>query len=126
MTDGGERTGKLVDFNVIQTSPGNEYPIIRSTMRKPDWGTYCPHGLKVVERVPTEHSCQSRESLPGATAWDWDEPVPCTGCYPDGQIVEPWPCDAPDCTRERFDLAMEAEVEEYWESISQLISQQYD
>src|SRR5690606_41858789 len=58
LSNGGERTGELVDFHTIQTPPGNEYGIAVSTIREPDWGMYCRHGLKIVEAVPAEHTRQ--------------------------------------------------------------------
>lgn len=130
MSGSVERTGKLVDFHIIRTSLRDEYVIARSTIRKPDQGAYCPHGLKVMEAVPAAHTCQPPR--PPCTLGRDDlfhtcpEPEPCKGCHPETRMVESWPCDRPDCTREQLEQALDDEVEEYWAGINQLIAQQYD
>jgi hypothetical protein len=57
-----------------------------------EWGTYCPHGVKIVEKDPNRTDPEG---------------------YPIGRIVEPWPCDRPGCTREQFEKEMREEAESY-------------
>lgn len=106
MAQGVERTGELVDFHIIRTSCEDEYVISGSTLRKPERGAfYCPHGVKIVEADPSEAESD-------------DAPI--------GRMVEPWPCTTPDCTRERFEAAVEADIEEYWDGINDLMRTQYE
>lgn len=76
----------------------------------PEWGMYCPHGMKIVEMVPAEHTC-----TPG--------PPPlfdsCKVCYPDGQKVQPWPCGEADCTEADFDREIWEQEEAYHEDMRQ-------
>jgi hypothetical protein len=120
---GVERTGELVDFHIIRTSAGNEYGILKSTIRRPDWGMYCRHGLKIVEAVPAEHTLQ--EPRPLCTLGQDDpfhecaEPRYCPACHPVGRKVSPWPCQEDGCTEADFDRAQEQEIEEYYESLAE-------
>ncbi|GAA2608312.1 hypothetical protein GCM10010399_43940 [Dactylosporangium fulvum] len=52
------------------------------------WGTWCAHGHRIVEPDPNAD-------------------------FPRGRVVDPWPCDADDCTREQFEADMEAAEAEY-------------
>jgi hypothetical protein len=108
MSDGVERTGELVDpfVPLISTSVGNEYAILGSTMRKPEQGAvYCPHGVKIFEADSSETQ---------------------NDCAPVSRMVEPWPCTVADCTRERFEAAMEADIQEYWNDMNDLMHTQYE
>lgn len=122
LSNGVERTGELVDFHIVRTSSGNEYGVAVSTIREPDWGTYCRHGLKIVEAVPAEHTRQGPR--PACTLGQGDpfhectERTYCPACYPEGRKVEPWPCQEDGCTEADFDRAQEQEIEEYWESLA--------
>lgn len=60
-----------------------------------EWGTYCRHGVKIVEKDPRRTDSEG---------------------YPAGRIVEPWPCDQ-GCTREQLIADMEAEEDAYWASL---------
>lgn len=55
------------------------------------WGTYCPHSVRVVG--------------PDPTMTDTD--------FPNGVVIDPWPCHADGCTREAFDAAGEAEQAQF-------------
>jgi hypothetical protein len=118
-----ERTGKLVDFHIIQTSPGNEYAITISTIRKPDWGMYCRHGLKIVEAEPAEHTLQGPRPLCTLGIGDWShrcaESRYCPACYPTGRKVQPWPCQEDGCTEADFEREQQVEIEEYYESLAE-------
>lgn len=124
-----ERAGELVDFHIIRTSPEDEYVIASSTIRQPDWGMYCRHGLKVIEAVPIEHTCgRPAADRPGVFDIAAIElgSSGCPACYPEGRKVEPWPCQEDGCTEADFDRAQEQEIEEYWEGINDLMRTQYD
>ena len=54
------------------------------------WGTWCEHGIRIVEPAPREVEQQ----------------------YPMGQIVDPWPCNQ-GCTREGFIQEMKDEAASY-------------
>lgn len=58
------------------------------------WGTWCPHGVQIVEKDPN--------------LTDPDG-------YPVGRIVDPWPCG--QCALEDFERDMAAEEDAYWESM---------
>lgn len=125
-----ERTGELVDFHIIRTSSRNEEVIKSSTIREPDWGTYCRHGLKIIEAIPAEHTLQGP---PPACTLKQDDPSHecterkyCPACHPEGRKVEPWPCTEEGCTEVDFDRAQEREIEEYWEGVSDLMHAQYE
>lgn len=60
-----------------------------------DWGTYCPHGKRIVEKDPDQA----------------DDP------YQGGRIVQPWPCDEDGCTLEAFEAREKAREDEHWESL---------
>lgn len=69
-----------------------------------EWGVYCPHGKQIVERDPDLTDPEGR---------------------PVGRLVTPWPCTVEDCTLERFEADQQAEIDEYWDGINGLISDQY-
>lgn len=72
-------------------------------IRVPDtWGTYCPHGKRIVERDPDRTDCEG---------------------YPVGRNVDPWPCHEGECTREAFERACQAEEDEYWDSLMSEVKQ---
>jgi hypothetical protein len=125
-----ERTGKLVDFDIIRTSPGDEYVIARSTLRKPDWGTYCRHGLKIIEAEPAEHTFHGPRPLCTLGKDDWGhqcaEDKRCPACYPTGRKVQPWPCKEDGCAEADFDQAQELEIAEHWDAINDLMRTQYE
>lgn len=106
-----ERVGELTDTSsrsVIRVAGGTEYEA--TDLRKPDWGMYCTHGLKIIEEESAEHLCKNSDS-PVA-------PVDCRACWPVGRKVSPWPCSESECTEEAFDKAeqeeMDARYEEEW------------
>jgi hypothetical protein len=92
---------------VIRVSAGNEYAA--TDVREPDWGNYCPHGLKIVEAEPAEHLCEDPAS-PRA-------PIDCRACYPAGRKILPWPCNESECTEEAFDRAERERIDEYYEEM---------
>lgn len=127
--DGKECMGALVTLSkplsVIRTSEGVERPV--EGLRRPEWGSYCPHGAKVVEAVPAVHTCgrpaddpAGSVDLKGLCSSD------CPACYPAGRKVQPWPCTEDGCTEANFDKATEAEIEEYWEAVNDLMRTQYE
>jgi hypothetical protein len=123
MSGSVERTGKLVDFHIVQTSPGNGYVVATSTIRRPDWGMYCRHGLKIVEAEPAEHTFQDLRPLCTLGRTDWShqcsEPRHCPACHPVGRKVQPWPCQEDGCTEEDFERGQQAEIDEYYESLAE-------
>lgn len=127
MSDGVERTGILVDFHIIRTSVGNEYAIAPSTVRHPDWGMYCRHGLKIVEAEPAEHTCERPPSDPPG-CFDPFGPgsSTCPACYPADRKVDPWPCHEEGCTEADFDQEMQQEIDNYWDAINDLMRTQYE
>ncbi|MFE0472737.1 hypothetical protein ACFW2V_14080 [Streptomyces sp. NPDC058947] len=130
MSGGVERTGELVDFHLIRTSQRDEYEILPSTIRKPDCGTYCRHGLKIIEAVPVEHTLQ--EPRPLCTLGRDDpfhvcaEPRYCLACHPATRKVQPWPCREEGCTEADFDREQQAGIEEYWAGVNDLMRIQYE
>lgn len=97
------------------------------------WGTWCEHGKRVVEPdMDAVRQARSMLACPyfrggGACQTScWSEPACVTeepdnggsptmngwevqANYPPGVIVEPWPCDADGCTREKFERDMAEE-----------------
>ena len=122
-----DRTGKLVRKGAyaveIETADGKTYRNDIRSARKPEWGVYCPHGIKLVEAVPAEHTCHlpkvkcERSGEPGHLCIDHNQ---CSGCYPDGRKIRPWPCSEDGCTEADFDReqqeAEEAYYDELWQS----------
>lgn len=118
-----ERTGSLISKGdgriVIRVSSGTEYEA--DSVRDPEWGAYCPHGLKISEAVPAEHTCgnlnkRSDGFLPG---YGMLSPVACSGCFPEERYVEPWPCVFTKCSRASFEESMKEEEEAYYEEMRQ-------
>ncbi len=58
------------------------------------WGTWCPHGIRIVEPDPDSPDIH----------------------YPNGRVVDPWPC-ADGCTREAFEAEQQAEYAAYHEGL---------
>lgn len=120
-----ERTGEVVDlgsFTIrVRTPNGAEYESDGRTAREPDWGTYCPHGLKVTAPVPAEHTCHLPKPPPCMTVdpfREYPERMGCPACYPAERKVQPWPCQENGCMEADFDRATEQEIEEYYESLA--------
>lgn len=118
-----ERTGSLISKSdgrmVVRVSSGTEYEA--DAVRRPDWGIYCPHGVQISEAVPAEHTCgnpdrRSDGFLPG---YGMLNPVTCSGCFPEGRYVEPWPCAFMECSRASFEKSMREEEEAYYEEMRQ-------
>jgi hypothetical protein len=74
------------------------------TEQQEAWGVYCPHGKQIVERNPDQTDPEGN---------------------PVGPIVDPWPCAVDGCTLKAFEADQQAEIDEYWDSVNQLISDQY-
>lgn len=124
VTSRGRRvTGSLVSKGkstaVIETSDGEAHGGLLATATRPEWGTYCPHGTKIVEAVEADHTCQNPQPdcehsgelghlCIDHTAW-------CKACYPDGRKILPWPCDR--CTEATFDREQQEMEEQYWEGM---------
>jgi hypothetical protein len=68
------------------------------------WGVYCPHGKQIVERDPDRTDPEG---------------------HPVGRLVDPWPCTVDGCTLEAFEASEQAREDEYWDSINELIADQY-
>lgn len=133
VSGGREVTGELIELTsppfLIQTLSGDEFEIDPTSIRRPDWGTYCPHGRKVVKAVPAEHTCQPPRPLCTIGVDDpfhMCEPDSCPACYPSGRIAEPWPCGKQGCTREAFEKSMQDEIDECHEALYELMRNQYE
>lgn len=125
VTSGGLRitgilTAKEGNSAVVMTADDvvHRGPIV--TVTRPEWGVYCPHGIKVVEAEPAEHNCEDpwppcdkRDEL-GHLCGDhhW-----CHACYPTGRKILPWPCDRPGCTEANFDREQQEMEEQYLEEM---------
>jgi hypothetical protein len=114
-----ERTDASVRLGTVA---GERYWRPLDKVRPPDRGMYCRHGLKIVETVPAEHTCQ----LPTPPCDMPDEPGHrcedhrwCKACYPDERKVQPWPCELPGCTEADFDRERQEEEEAYYEDMRQ-------
>lgn len=94
----------------VRTHDGctHEAPLV--TARRPEWGAYCPHGTKLVEAVPAEHTCEGRIG-PSSDG--------CRGCWPDGRKILPWPCGKDGCTEADFDREEQAQMDAYHEEMRQ-------
>ncbi|NUS25075.1 MAG: DUF4326 domain-containing protein [Streptomyces sp.] len=64
-----------------------------------EWGVYCPHGQRIVERDP-----------------DHTDPEG----HPVGRLVDPWPCAVDGCTLEAFEADQQADVDEYHDAINEI------
>ncbi|MFE7118844.1 hypothetical protein ACFU99_25840 [Streptomyces sp. NPDC057654] len=60
------------------------------------WGTYCLHGLRILEKDPGK-------SGPAG--------------LPVERNLDPWPCAADGCTREEFECREAERENEYWASL---------
>lgn len=122
VSGGRERTGELIEYIswpfLLRTSSDDEFEIDPDSVRKPNWGTYCPHGVKVVEAIPAEHTCDGKA---GALS----DGTYCKACHPDGRKVQPWPCREDGCTEDAFDRAEQEEIDEYYVSLTDALRDQY-
>ena len=121
-----ERTGTVVhrdDETVrIETASGGVHECALSAARRPEWGVYCPHGIKLIEAEPVEHTCQlppppcDMPDVPGHICADhrW-----CKACYPDGRKILPWPCEEEGCTEADFDREQQEQIDAYHEEMNQ-------
>lgn len=109
---GRDVTGSLLskEGSVIEvgTPDGALHRGFRETVRRPEWGAYCPHGTKLVEAVPAEHTCEGRVG-PSSDG--------CRGCWPDGRKILPWPCGKEGCAEADFDREQQEEEEAYYEEM---------
>jgi hypothetical protein len=118
-----ERTGTLIsksdDRMIVRVASGTEYTA--DSVRRPEWGAYCPHGLKISEAVPAEHTCKSTGKRPDGflPGYGMLNPVSCPGCFPEMRYVEPWPCAFTVCSRASFEEEMERQEEAYYEEMRQ-------
>lgn len=87
---------------------------------KTEWGTYCRHGVKVVEAVPAVHTCHLPKVYCDLRKNLWhlciDHQSACPACYPAGRKIKPWACVETKCREETFDEAQRAAEEEYCEA----------
>lgn len=119
-------TGKLVskdgDSAVIETSSGARRTVPVGSLREPDWGTYCVHGLKIVEAEPAEHTCGGKpQPLPRTGIFgEVPETGYCLGCYPTGRKVSPWPCKDPGCAEALFDEQQRRDERAYWDELNSM------
>lgn len=121
--DGPGVTGKLLSKEggsaVVETPDGTRRTVPVRSMRKPEWGTYCIHGLKIVEAEPAEHICEGNaQPIPRAGIFDDRETGYCLGCYPHGRKVSPWPCSAPECAEDLFDAQQRRDEQAYWDELN--------
>lgn len=120
--DGKERSGRFMGLighlPVIRTRDGAEWPVLVLDDMEP-YAMICRHGLKVVEPVPAEHDESLRPHLPSSRPTRY-----CPACFPVIRQVDPWPC-TPECLAD-FEKQQEAEIEEYWEGVNDLMRTQYE
>jgi len=126
-TGGGERTGSVTHRGeelVVHTPSGHTYRAAPGDARRPDWGAYCPHGLKIAEAIPAEHTCSKggpgrplpKDFIPGYGSLSADSM--CPACYPDTRVVKAWPCSAPECSREAYERSLQEEINAYYEEMA--------
>jgi hypothetical protein len=106
---------------VVHTADGMVHHAPLVTAQRPEWGVYCPHGVKLIEAEPAEHTCH----LPPPPCDMPDEPGHlcadhrwCKACYPDGRKVSPWPCTEEGCTEADFDRERQEQIDAYHEEMS--------
>lgn len=127
VTSGGRRvTGDLTlkkgNRVEVTTGDGTVHPAPRVTVQDAEWGAYCPHGTKLIEAVPAEHTCDLPKE-PCDRSGDLghlciDHQPWCRACHPDGRKIKPWPCDEEGCTEEDFDREQREMEEAYWEEMN--------
>lgn len=132
---GGERTGKLVWRGTFAVKVKTYDDVVRVAdirgARKPDWGLYCRHGLKMIEAIPAEHKEGCQEPRPLCTLGQDDpfhecpEPEPCPACYPTGRKVRPWPCREDGCTEADHDREEQAAMDAHYEELRDIASYGY-
>lgn len=112
--EGAEVTGLVKersdDAVRLATGVGEDYIRPVAKVWHPEWGMYCPHGTKIVEAVPAEHTCTPGPPPP----FDF-----CKVCYPDGRKVQPWPCGEANCTEADFDRQGQEQIDAYYEEMHQ-------
>lgn len=128
ITPGGRQvTGSLTlkrgNAVEVETPDGKKHKGPRVTARRPEWGVYCPHGTKLVEAEPAEHTCDLPR-LPCELSDELghlcvDHQEWCKACYPDGRKILPWPCLEESCTESDFDREQQEAEEAYYEEMRQ-------
>jgi hypothetical protein len=93
-------------------------------IRRPDldkWGVYCPHGKKIVEAIPAEHTCGGKpQPIPRVGPFEAEpEREYCKACYPEGRKVLPWACEKTGCDEAAYDREMQEEIDRYYEEMRQ-------
>ncbi len=126
-SDGRDVTGTLNRKDgrrlEVGTQDGKVHRAFLVTARRPEWGVYCPHGTKLIEAEPAEHTCElpkppcERSGELGHLCIDHQEW--CKACYPDGRKILPWPCAEENCTEAAFDRERQEEEEAYYEEMCQ-------
>jgi hypothetical protein len=124
---GRDVTGSLLskEGSVIEvkTADGALHRGFRETVRRPEWGVYCPHGAKLVEAVPAEHTCRipkppcEKSGQLGHLCMDHQEW--CRACYREGRKILPWPCKKDGCSEADFDREEREAEEAYYEEMRQ-------
>lgn len=126
VTSAGRKvTGSLVrkdEWEVqVKTADGLLHDALRTTVEKPEWGTYCPHGTKLIESEGAEHTCHlpkepcDRKGELGHLCID-HQPW-CRACYPEGRKIVPWPCLEEGCTEADFDREMQEREEVHYKEM---------
>lgn len=119
---GIERSGVLKEKTdtggFVVTYSGDSFMWPLGELREAEWGTYCPHGVKLVEAVPAAHRCGGR---PGPL----DDGTYCQACYPNGRKIQPWPCEMPGCSEKDFDRAEQEALNEHHEELNRLLWDTY-
>jgi hypothetical protein len=107
----------------VETASGEWYWRPLDRVRRPDWGVYCPHGTKLVEAIPAEHTCHlpKQPCEEAGSLWHLciDHQEWCKACYPDGRKILPWPCTEEGCTEAAFDREQREMEEAYYEEMRQ-------
>lgn len=117
-------TGSLVAKNgntaEVTTADGALHRGLLATVTRPEWGVYCPHGTKLVEREPAEHVCKDPWppcDLRGQLGHLCGDHHWCRACYPTGRKISPWPCGEDGCTEADFDREQQEMEEAYYEEM---------
>lgn len=124
---GRQVTGSLLtkgdDRVQVKTPDGKIHPAPMVTVRKVEWGVYCPHGTKLIESEKAEHTChlpkESCEHSGDLGHLCIDHQPWCRGCYPDGRKIHPWPCGEEGCTEADFDREQQEAEEAHYEELRQ-------
>lgn len=112
-----ERDEKIA---TVKLPDGGESVGPRRWAAEVEWGEYCPHGIKIVEKILAEHTC--KDPVPPCDKTNElghlciDHRPWCKACYPDGRKTLPWACDK-GCSESDYDYSQRQQEEEYYEEL---------